>query len=75
MQLQIEFSKFHDIFNSSSTAKYHGWSVTGIKRFNELFDLIEKERMTALGNSFDSDLIKYSMEKTTKQKRSKKLAQ
>ena len=45
--------------NDSTTAKYHGWSNGGIKRFNELFDLVSKERETEEGPAFDAYYYKH----------------
>jgi len=42
-----------------STAKFQGWSVEGIKRFNELYDIVEKEQQSNLGLTFDKDFIKH----------------
>ena len=42
-----------------STAKFQGWSVEGIKRFNELYDMVEKERQSNLGLMFDKDFIEH----------------
>ena len=66
-------TNFQNNQNCSTTAKYHGWSVTGIKRFNELFDAIGKERLTATGKEFDAELQKYSMEQKEKMKKKQKI--
>lgn len=44
-----------------STAKYQGWSVEGIKRFNELYDLVAKERHSMEGKKFEEELLNHNM--------------
>ena len=39
--------------NNSSPCMYQGWSIHGIRRFNELFDLVKKERATQLGRDWE----------------------
>ena len=48
--------------SKSSTARCQGWSAYGIKRFNELFDLVEKERMSSYGPQFDKHFLKHCMQ-------------
>ena len=38
--------------NNSSTSMYQGWSVQGIRRFNELYDMVFRERASSLGSEF-----------------------
>jgi hypothetical protein len=49
------------VFNTPTSARCQGWSVDGIKRFNELFDAIEKERVSPIGRVFDNDFLQYSV--------------
>ena len=55
-----------DVVNSSdlqtnidmpTTAKYQGWSVYGIRRFNKLYDLVTSERNSRLGSKFEEDFL------------------
>ena len=56
-----------------TTAKYQGWSVQGIKRFNELYGQVEKERSSRKGLKFESDFLEFCMngKESTKQKHMK----
>ena len=49
--------------NDSSTAMYQGWSVAGIKRFNELYKLVKKERAGPLGSKFEEEYLQYCINK------------
>jgi hypothetical protein len=58
--------------NFPTSARYQGWTVSGIKRFNELFDAIEKERASCIGSAFDKEFLQYCIDEreqtTNKQK-------
>jgi hypothetical protein len=69
-QIKNEYQK---ALNGSSTSKYHGWSVNGMKRFNELYDKIEKERAEQIGTAFDVDFLKFSLEQNEKKKKKQKI--
>ena len=56
--------------NNSSTSMYQGWSVQGIRRFNNLYDLVLKERNTEAGFLFEEGFLQYMQEK--KDKKNKK---
>ena len=45
----------------SSSVRCQGWSAHGIKRFNELFDLVEKERESSIGLHFEEEYMKQCM--------------
>lgn len=49
--------------NDPSTAMYQGWSMKGIKRFNELYDLVKVERESTLGSEFEDIYLQYCIEK------------
>lgn len=52
--------------NNSSTSMYQGWSVQGIRRFNNLYDLIMRERNTEAGRLFEEEFLQYMQEKKDK---------
>jgi hypothetical protein len=72
-QNQLEGIDTPNILNFSTTSKYLGWSVTGINRFNELFDAIHAERMTKAGNDFDEVFLTYSLDQKEKSKKKQKI--
>jgi len=43
--------------STSSSSRCQGWSAHGIKRFNELYGLVEKERMSSFGSQFEEDYL------------------
>lgn len=51
-----------DECRESTCAKYQGWSLEGIRRYNIFFDQVKEERKTDHGKSFEEALLKYSME-------------
>src|SRR5687767_3144502 len=44
----------------STCAKYQGWSIEGLRKYNKLFDAIRAERESPLGNEFEDALLAYS---------------
>ena len=42
-----------------TTSKFQGWSIVGIRRFNELYDLIATERNLESGKEFETDFLTY----------------
>ena len=40
-----------------TTSKFQGWSIEGIKQFNELYDLVEKECESENGVSFEESFL------------------
>ena len=46
----------------STCAKYQGWSVEGIRKYNTYFDEIKAERESSLGQTFEEALLKYSID-------------
>jgi len=60
--------------NTSRTSMYQGWSVQGIRRFNILYDLVEKERDSEAGTVFEEQFLQYMQDKKEKgnQKNAKK---
>ena len=44
-----------------TTAKYHGWSVQGIKCYNELYGQVEKEQSSCKGLKFENDFLEFCM--------------
>ncbi len=61
-----------DHVNIWTTAKYQGWSVSGIKRFNELFDLVEKEQASIQGAEFEEKFLKYCIDQKQNGKKTEK---
>lgn len=57
--------------NTSSTSMFQGWSIQGIRRFNALYDLIYKERMTEEGILFEEEFLQDIQEKKDQTKKSK----
>ena len=56
---------------SSSSSRGQGWSAHGIKRFNKLYVLVEKERMSSFGSQFKENYMQpciTAREKGTKNK-------
>lgn len=47
---------------SATSARCRGWSAQGIRRFNELFDLIEKERLSSYGSQFEEGYLNFCIE-------------
>ena len=70
--LKPEEEEVHE--NNSSTSMYQGWSIQGIRRFNELYKLVKNERESDLGCQFELDYLQYCIDKKdqTKRKTSKK---
>jgi hypothetical protein len=60
------------ILNVPTSAKYQGWSVDGIKRFNELYDCIDKERSSPIGRLFDDALIQFSVKEKEQMRKKQK---
>src|SRR5688572_21577831 len=54
----------------STCAKYQGWSVVGIRKYNTFFDAIKKEQESQIGHEFEDALLQYS--KDNKEKSNKK---
>ena len=48
---------------------HQGWSVQGIRCFNVLYDLVEKERETQAGFMFEEDFLLYMQEKKNNSKK------
>ena len=44
---------------TASTAKFQGWSIEGIKRFNLIYDVITKERQSENGINFEKEFLMY----------------
>lgn len=42
-----------------SSSRCQGWSAHGIKRFNELFGLVEKEQSSCFGSQFEKDYLEH----------------
>ena len=57
--------------NNSSPCMYQGWSVHGIRCFNELFDLVKKERATQLGRDWEEAFLEQMQEKKGPEKKRK----
>lgn len=49
--------------NTSSTHMYQGWSIQGIRRFNVLYDLVQKERNSVAGRLFEEEFLQEMQEK------------
>ena len=45
--------------NSSSTRRYQGWNSEGIKRFNDLFDLVKEDRESPHAKPFEETFKNY----------------
>ena len=45
---------------SSTCAKYQGWSIEGIRKFNFFFDAVKLERESTAGEEFEDALLQYS---------------
>ena len=58
-QAQSLFSS--SIINTPTTAKYQGWSVAGIKCYNELYGTIDKERKSLVGIKFEEHFLEFCM--------------
>ena len=48
--------------NDSTCARYQGWSLEGIRRYNFLFDAVKAERASPLGIQFDDAFLQYCKE-------------
>jgi hypothetical protein len=69
-QGNVDYSQV--VLDISTSARYQGWSVSGIKRFNELFDCIEKERASPIGRLFDDALIQFSVKEKEQMRKKQK---
>ena len=47
--------------NESTCAKYQGWLLDGIKKYNQYFDAVKAERFSTLGPKFEDALLEYSI--------------
>ena len=47
--------------NIPTRAKYQGWSVAGIKCYNELYDMIDKEQKSGPGIKFEEHFLEFCM--------------
>ena len=55
--------------STSSSSRCQGWSAHGIKRFNELFGLVEKEQMSSFGSQFEEDYLHHCIKGREKGKK------
>lgn len=58
-----------EIENNASTSMYQGWSIQGIRRFNELYDLVMQERKSIVGPSFDDTFLQYCIDRKSDSKK------
>ena len=43
----------------TSSRRYQGWSSNGLKRFNELFDLVKEDRESNCANDFEESFLQF----------------
>ena len=60
-QYQAQMVLSSSIINTPTTSKYQGWSVAGIKRYNELYGMIDKERKSVVGIEFEEHFLEFCM--------------
>ncbi|HEY9298455.1 MAG TPA: hypothetical protein VIQ31_19280 [Phormidium sp.] len=58
---------------NSTCAKYQGWSVEGIKKYNVYFDEIKEERRSALGVEFEEAFLNYCIEQNDNSRKKPRL--
>lgn len=49
--------KFKEEVRESTCAKYQGWSLEGLRRYNNFFDKVQKERVSDVGIKFEGSLL------------------
>ena len=49
------------VLKESTCAKHQGWSIEGIKRYNQYFDAVKAEQQSQLGCDFEEAFLQYSI--------------